>query len=146
MKNAILTFIIPIVFSCSNQEMETLRTENKKLKHQNDSLQDNYNRVNHIPYINVKDFYGSIGEECDIHFLAVKKGGYVVDSIEIEKYSKREASKLFEIENDHFGSYISFNADTAGEYQLRAYTRLLNDTHTVVQSFFAYIKPAPNKK
>ena len=130
---------------CS-QEVETLKVENSRLKEANDSLSTELQINRGVPFIDYSDFEGELGKEHRVHFLAVRKGGYVLDSLKIEGYSSDQAKSLYDIESDSFGSFLKFNPDTAGIYSFKTYTRIENDDHTVVQNFKVKIKTVPNKK
>jgi hypothetical protein len=141
------SFIILILtLTACTQETDTLKAENSKLKRTNDSLLTELQLNRGVPFIDYHDFEGELGKEHQVHFLAVRKGGYILDSLEIEGYSSDQAESLYDIKSDKFGSLLKFNPDTAGIYSFKTYTRLENDDHTVVQNFKVKIKTVPNNK
>ena len=142
----IFVFIIStLTLTGCTQEIETLRAENSRLLKTNDSLLTELQLNRGVPFIDYNDFEGELGKEHQVHFLAVRKGGYILDSLEIKGYSTNQAKSLYDIESDKFGSLLKFNPDTAGVYSFKTYTRLENDNHTVVQNFRVKIKTVPQK-
>ena len=135
-----------MALTACTQETDTLKAENSRLKRTNDSLLTELQLNRGVPFIDYHDFEGKLGKEHQVHFLAVRKGGYILDSLEIEGYSTDQAESLYDIESDKFGSLLKFNPDTAGIYSIKTYTRLENDDRSVVQNFKVKIKTVPNNK
>ena len=146
MKNLFIISAIFSLISCSNSELEKLKSENEKLIQEVDSLKKINTLENHIPFIDYRDFTGVLGETKDIHFLAVRKGGYEIDSIKIKGYKPYQISEITTVMKDHYSSYIDFTPDSSGIYDFNVFTRRAGDNHTVKQSFIVEIKTAPNNK
>lgn len=146
MRKLIILSAIFSLIACSNSELEKLKSENEKLIQEVDSLKKVVTIDSHIPFIDYRDFSGVLGESTDIHFLAVKKGGYTIDSLHIKGYGPEQVSAFTTVQKDPFSSYIDFNPDSSGIYDFTVFTRLAGDSHPVVQSFVVEIKDRDDSK